>query len=83
MFPAVDGKQTFEASLLKTEGHATTPRKEVNKRILRHIYVLTEFVLVTKVRRSSQRGEGISLFNTENLEVGIGESETWREARGR
>lgn len=36
MLPAVDGKQTFEASLLKTEGHATTPRKKVYECILRH-----------------------------------------------
>ena len=51
MFPAVDGKQIFEASLLKTEGHATTPRKEVNKRILRHIYVLTEYVEASRGAR--------------------------------
>lgn len=57
MLPAVDGKHTFEASLLKTEGHATTPRKGVNKRILRHIYVLTEFVLDKGTKKLAE-GQG-------------------------
>lgn len=38
--------------------------------------------LATKVRSYEQRGEGISLFNTENQEVGLGEGETYREVQG-